>query len=119
MPRNMSFAMTTEQFKNQSKTVTRRFGWAFLKPGDVVCGVEKAMGLKSGEKIKKLGLIEIVSVRTEALNQITQSDVIKEGFPDWTPDQFIDMLTNHYNNVAPTSLVNRIEYKYLKTEREQ
>lgn len=46
MPRNMSFAMTTDQIREQSKTVTRRFGWWFLKSGDVVCGVEKAMGLK-------------------------------------------------------------------------
>ena len=48
MARNMSFALTTEQFKARTKTVTRRFGWWFLKPGDVVRGVEKAMGLKPG-----------------------------------------------------------------------
>lgn len=112
MPRNMSFAMTTEQFNDKSKTVTRRFGWWFLKPGDVICGVEKGMGLKPGEKVKRLGLIEIVSVRKEPLNRITQSDVIAEGFPDWSPEQFIDMLVTHYK-VKPEALVNRIEFKYL------
>lgn len=112
MPRNMSFAMTTRQFKSRSKHVTRRFGWWFLRPGDVVQGVEKSMGLKKGERIKPLGLIEIVSTRAEPLNAITAEDVVKEGFPDWTPRQFIDMLVQHYNT-DPESIVNRIEYRYL------
>ena len=72
MPRNMSFAMTKPQFLNRTKTVTRRLGWGFLKPGDVVMGVEKAMGLKKGEKVRKLGLIRIVSIRSEPLSAITQ-----------------------------------------------
>lgn len=109
--RNMSFAMTTDQFKARTKTVTRRFGWWFLKPGDMVCGVEKGMGLKKGEKINRLGVIEIVSIRTEPLNAITQEDVVREGFPDWTPDQFVKMLVDHYR-VDPTKSVNRIEYRY-------
>jgi len=112
MPRNMSFAMTTEQFRNRTKTVTRRFGWSFLKPGDVVRGVEKAMGLKKGEKIKELWLIKIVSVRREPLSAITQDDVVLEGFPDWTADQFIQMLVDHYK-VDPKTPVNRIEFEYL------
>lgn len=49
--RNISFALTTPQFKSRSKDVTRRIGWWFLKPGDVVMGVEKGMGLKKGEKV--------------------------------------------------------------------
>lgn len=112
MPRNMSFAMTTTQFKAKSKDVTRRFGWWFLKPGDVICGVEKAMGLKAGEKIRRLGLIEIVSTRSESLCDISQEDVVREGFPDWTPEQFVEMLVTHYR-VLPSSPVNRIEYRYL------
>jgi len=112
MPRNMSFAMTTEQVRAKTKTVTRRFGWWFLMPGDVVCAVEKAMGLKRGEKIERLALIRIVSTRAEALSEITQEDVIKEGFPDWSPDQFIQMLAHHYG-VLHSSVVNRIEFEYL------
>lgn len=112
MPRNMSFAMTTEQFKNKTKTVTRRFGWDFLKPGDIICGVEKAMGLQKGEKIKKLGMIRIISTRKEPLDAITKDDVIKEGFPDWIPSDFIVMLVLHYN-VSPKAMVNRIEFEYI------
>lgn len=40
MPRNMSFALTTSQIRDRSKTVTRRFGWWFLVPGDQVWAVE-------------------------------------------------------------------------------
>ncbi len=112
MPRNMSFAMTTDQFQNKSKFVTRRFGWWFLKPGDVVQGVRKAMGLKKGEKIDRLGLIEIVSTRAEPLNAITQEDVVLEGFPEFTPDRFIRMMTKHYG-CEQNSIVNRIEFRYL------
>ena len=50
MPRNMSFAMTTEQVRNQTKTVTRRQGWRFLNAGDILQPVVKGMGLKKGEK---------------------------------------------------------------------
>lgn len=112
MPRNMSFALTIEQFKAQTKTVTRRFGWLFLKRGDQVCGVEKAMGLKAGEKIKRLGYIRIVSVRTEPLNAITQEDVVREGFPDWTPEQFVAMIVKHYG-ASPVATVNRVEFEYI------
>jgi len=113
MPRNISFAMTTDQIIDRSKDVTRRFGWWFLKPGDKLCGVKKAMGLKKGEKIERLCMIEVVSVRKEPLNAITQEDVIREGFSDWTPQDFIDFLVKHYK-CDPAKPVNRIEFKYLE-----
>lgn len=104
--------MTTEQFKARTKTVTRRFGWWFLNPGDVVCGVEKAMGLKKVEKIVKLGLIEIVTTRMEQLDTITRGDVIREDFPGCSPERFVNMLVAHYG-CNPEATVNRIEFKYL------
>lgn len=108
----MSFAMTTRQFKNRTKTVTRRFGWWNLQVGEIVMGVEKCMGFKKGEKIKRLGPIQIMSTKKEPLNAITQEDVIMEGFPDWTPEQFINMLVKHYS-IKADEPVNRIEYKYI------
>jgi len=116
MPRNMSFAMTTDQFRDRSKDVTRRFGWWFLTPGDQVMGVEKSMGLKKGEKINRLGLIEIVSTGPEPLNAITPADVRREGFPNWTPEQFITMLVNYYK-VDPAETVNRIEFRHVKQDK--
>jgi len=112
MPRNMSCAMTTDQVVARTKTVTRRFGWKFLKPGDEIRLVRKAMGLKKGEKIEPLAMVRIVSTGLEPLNSITQEDVVKEGFPSWTPEQFVKMLCDHYG-VGPLSEVNRIEFEYL------
>lgn len=77
----MSFSLTTAQFKTRTKTVTRRLGWSFLKPGDLVMGCEKCMGLKKGEKVRRLGVIQITGVRRELLCHIHQTDVVKEGFP--------------------------------------
>jgi hypothetical protein len=108
--RNMSFSMTTAQMRAETKDVTRRFGWWFLKPGDHVMAVEKAMGLKKGEKAIQLYEIDIISTRGEPLNAITQEDVIREGFPEWTPGQFIQKLVDHYR-IDPSKLVNRIEFK--------
>lgn len=112
MPRNMSFSLTTEQVKNRIKEVTRRNGWWFLKPGDVVNAVEKAMGLKKGEKIKRICQLRIVSTRAEPLNVITDDDVEREGFPDWTRWDFIKMYAK-YNRCLDDDPVNRIQFEYL------
>ncbi len=112
MPRNMSFALTTDQFRNRTKDVTRRLGWDFLQPGDLLWGVKKAMGLQKGEKVERLGLIEVVSATPEPLEAITQEDVIGEGFPEWTPLQFIDFFCSH-NSVTPETIVNRIEFRHI------
>lgn len=112
MPRNMSFAMTTEQYSNRTKTQTRRFGWWFLKPGEVLNGVEKAMGLKKGEKIVRLGQHRVVRTRSEPLNAISQADVIAEGFPNWTPEEFVDFLVSKSGKPRDEP-VNVIEFEYL------
>ena len=111
MPRNMSFSLTTPQFKARTKTVTRRLGWWFLRPGMLLWGVEKAMGLKKGEKIVRLDLIIVVSTRPEPVNAITQADCVLEGFPEMSPPQFIEFFCTH-NKCAPDTLVNRIEYQF-------
>ncbi len=95
MPRNMSFSLTTEQVRNRQKTVTRRLGWRFLKPGDVLNACVKCMGLKKGEKIERICRIRVVDVMFEPLCFITLGDVIREGFPDWGPQDFIQMFCRH------------------------
>ena len=109
----MSFAMTTGQVRARSKDVTRRFGWWFLKPGDIVNAVEKSMGLKKGEKIVRLCQIRIVSTRAEPLNQIAVEDMPREGFPDMTTSAFVQMLVDNYR-CDPAKPVNRIEFEYLE-----
>ena len=112
MARNMSFMLTTEQVRNRTKTVTRRIGWDFLKPGDIVNAVEKGMGLKKGEKVKRICQIRIKSNWSEPLYRITKDECIKEGFPEMNPDEFMDMFIRH-NKVWAMCPVNRIEFEYV------
>ena len=111
--RRISFTLTIEQVRGQTKTITRRIGWDSLKVGDRLQPIEKGMGLKKGECQVLLGSpIEIVSTRKEPVSAITQSDVIDEGFPHWTTVEFIDFLCSK-NKCKPSTIVNRIEFKYL------
>ena len=113
MPRNMSFALTEQQVRDKTKTVTRRQAWRNLKPGTLIQPVQKAMGLKKGEKVTKLGgLIRIVSNTSEPICSISKEDVMREGFPNFTQQQFIDMYCQH-NNVKPTDYCRRIEFRYV------
>ena len=120
--RNMSFALTTDQIRNKTNTVTRRFGWWFLHPGDQIRPVLKGMGLKKGETIQTLlpdgQCIQVVSGRSEPLNAITKADCILEGFPDMQPADFIAMLVKHYR-CDPAAKVNRIEFKYIDEGQEE
>lgn len=113
MPRNMSFALTEQQIVEGTKTVTRRFGWKFLKPGERLYAVHKCMGLKKGEKVRKLRDIRVLSVRREPLNSITPEDCVAEGFPGLSPDEFVAMLLAESKDKKPTDLVTRIEFEYL------
>lgn len=110
MPRGMSFWLTTQQMRDEIKDVTRRLGWKFLKPGDVVNAMEKCQGLKKGEKQVLIGQISIISIRSEALNEITQEECVREGFPDMTPGEFVEMFCKA-NGCSPGEPVNRIEFK--------
>lgn len=113
MPRNMSFALTTEQVRNQIKTVTRRQGWANLNPGTLLQPVVKGMGLKKDEKVEKIGgLIRVLSVRCEHIFQITQAEVIREGFPDMGNGEFVDMYCEA-NKTHWSDICHRIEFEYI------
>jgi len=112
MPKNMSFAITTRQMYEGTKDVTRRLGWSTLDAGDIVCAVEKGMGLKKNEKVRRIGLIEIVSVTQEPLWKITKADVVREGFPEMTAAEFVDMFCATHK-CTMYQLVNRIEFRRL------
>lgn len=91
----MSFALTEPQLMDGSKTVTRRTGWANLKPGTRLLAVRKAMGLKAGEKVQPLCEIEVISVKRITLDDIDRADCIAEGFPHYWPDDFTAMFRKH------------------------
>jgi len=116
--------LTTEQIRNRTKTVTRRLGWKTLKPGDLLQGCVKCMGLKKGEKPEKLAVIRVVNVRREMLHDMlaihNDHDPIgaygniecrKEGFPHMCPVNFVEFFCDHMG-VQPSQVVTRIEFEY-------
>lgn len=111
MSRLMSVAFTEAAVRDRSKTVTRRLGWRFLKPGDRLTLCRKVMGRKADEPLVRIAEVEVVSVRRERLFAITDEDARCEGF---APDRwaFIDFFTEHMK-VSPSEFVTRIEWRYL------
>ena len=112
MPRNMSFMLTTEQARNRTKTVTHRLGWWHLKPGDIFQQVEKAMGLKRGEKVVKIHLCRVISIKHYTMSLFSKADCDKEGFPGWSRWKFMIFFAKA-NKCHMMTPVNRIEFEYL------
>jgi len=123
--KNMSFALTTRQYQLGRKTVTRRVGWAFLKPNDTVMGVKKGMGLKKGEKIKRLGAFYVISVRREALSrllvldQYSHDEMAKEGFPWLSPQKFVEFFIKTHKGCTINTEVTRIEFTRITPMEDQ
>ena len=112
MPRRMSFALTIPQFLDGSKTVTRRMGWTGLKVGDELIAVEKCMGLRKGERQVVLGRFVVTGCRREALDEMDQDEVDKEGFPDMCRSEFFDMFCRA-NKCNQWDIVTRIEFQKM------
>lgn len=120
MARNQSFAMTKDPYRNRTKTVTRRLGWKFAKVGDVTNGCEKCQGLKKGQKVVVMGQHRFTDLWWERLDRMIDeseygaAEVIKEGFPEMSPGQFVEMFCKA-NKCEPDILVHRMEFEYLIT----
>lgn len=118
MPRNQSFFHTKKQYLARTKTVTRRDGWAFARVGDIVNGCEKCQGLRKGETIVVMGQHRYIDLRWEPLCRMIDEpdygaqEVIKEGFPDMTPTEFVAFLCN-VMKCTPKKLVHRMEYVFV------
>ena len=109
----MSFSLTTRQMRARTKTVTRRLGWWFLKPGDLLCAIEKGRGLKKGEKVKRIAIIRVVSTGPERLNLITAQDVKLEGFTGITAEGFVEEFCRIHRGCKPETEVNRIQFAFV------
>ena len=112
MPRNLSVAATIDQVRNRQKTVTRRVGWKSLKAGQILNLVEKSMGLKPGQKVKRICQVVVTQVTQEPLSAVTDLDVEKEGFPGMSREDFIAKFQRIYK-IKEDDLVTRIRYDYL------
>lgn len=119
MPRLMSVAYTEDAVRRRAKTVTRRKGWAYLRPGERITLCRKVMGRKPGEPLVRIVDVEIVDVRREPLGEITADDVAREGFPELTPAAFVDRFFVQAQGIAAETVVTRIEWRYLDTDASQ
>lgn len=120
--RNMSFALTTQQVRAKTKTVTRRMGWTNLKVGEQIMACEKCMGRKKGEPLVRLCVLEVVSVRREKLGALSDDpaygigEIRREGFGDnpelcW-PSDWVPWFCASHKGCTPDTEVTRIEFKY-------
>lgn len=117
--RNMSFALTTQQVRDQTKDVTRRMVWLHLKPGEQFQPVLKCMGLRPGEKIERINApVTVVSIRREPLRRMIgdpdygREECRREGFPHLSPSEFVEMFCKSHKGCTPESIVTRIEFSY-------
>ena len=119
MSRLISMALTEAAVLERRKSVTRRLGWRFAKPGDRLTTVRKSMGRrrKDGtlEPLVRFGDIELTDTRRERLDVITAEDVVREGFPSWTPEEFVAFFCEHMK-CKPDTEVTRLEFRYLDEE---
>ena len=132
MSRLMSVAMTTQAVIERRKTVTRRKGWLFLKPGDRLTLCRKVQGRKAGEPLERLAEVEVTSVCREALLELLRRDyattfppaptdyakreVAREGFPGMDPAEFVQRFFQVAQRMSPMDEVTRIEWRYLDGE---
>jgi hypothetical protein len=128
MSRLMSVALTEQAVVERRKTVTRRLGWRFLKPGDRLTLCRKVQGRKQRdgtvEPLVRLAEVEVTDVRRERLWHITDEDVVREGVD---PGLFEEHYTDSGQptpmawvtwfceamNVMPDDEVTRIEWRYV------
>lgn len=125
MPRLMSVAYTADAVVERRKTVTRRKGWQFLKPGDRLTLCRKVQGRKPGEPLERLAEVEVVSVRREQLRRMSDdldygcAETLLEGMaggPGIFPSFFIEHYFVNAQGMSRDDEVTRIEWRYLDSE---
>lgn len=114
--RRMSFALTERQLLDGSKSVTRRLGWASLRPGDELLAVRKCMGLKKGERQHVLARIRVKDVRREPLARASVlGEATREGFPELEGYKFVEFFCRAMR-CTPSAEVTRIEFEHVREE---
>ncbi|MGW4635549.1 hypothetical protein [Nocardia sp. NPDC004415] len=113
MPRLMSVSLTESQVRDRAKFVTRRTGWAYLRPGERLTLCRKVMGRRRGEPLVRIVDVEVLDIRRERLDAITPDDVTAEGFPAMSPQEFVEFFCRTHKGCTPASEVTRIWWRYL------
>lgn len=118
----MSVAFTEQAVIERRKTVTRRKGWLFVKPGDRLTLCRKVMGRKPGEPLVRIAEVEVVDVRREPLRRMLDDteygfdETAREGFPGTHPAVFVERYFIDAQGMKADDEVTRIEWRYLDGE---
>lgn len=119
MSRLMSVAFTEQAVRDRRKTVTRRKGWQFLKPGDTLTLCRKVMGRRNGEPLIRVAEVEVVSVRREHLHAMTLDpaygalEVELEGCAPMSAEDFVYHYFEWKQKIPRNTEITRIEWRYL------
>lgn len=119
MARLMSVAFTEAAVRERRKTVTRRKGWTFLKPGDRLTLCRKVMGRRNGEPLVRVAEVEVVSVCREHLHNMTldptygRKEVELEGCAPMSPEDFVYQYFEHKQGIPRNTEITRIEWRYV------
>lgn len=119
--RRMLFALTARAMRERRKTVTRRRAdtWTKLAAGDRLLAVDMHGG--------RLGVIEVVDVRVEPLDAISEADCYAEGVrrkvaglfglavEGMSPDSFVATYRRLHGG-EPDQPVRRIEFRHVDAE---
>ena len=123
MSRLMSVAFTEQAVRDRTKTVTRRKGWTFLKPGDRLTLCRKVMGRKPGEALERIVDVEVIHVQRHSLSDLLTCDpqeareeMALEGFPGVVPYEFVRRFFVVAQGMDVGDFVTRIEWRYLDDE---
>lgn len=95
-------------------------GWDKALPGDLMDAVEKAMGLKKGQSMVIIGRIQLIDVRKEPLGRMIaepdygKRECVREGFPDMSPDEFVEFFCRSHTGCFPDRIITRLEFEKLR-----
>ena len=110
---------TGPQLAAGAKTVTRRLGWWFLKGGEEIRAVERARGLRK-EAMRELRIFCVLTATKERLDRIVsdanygREECRLEGYPELSPEQFVEMFCDTHPGVSPPTAINRIHFRFVK-----
>lgn len=107
----LDFPYTKKYIKNRVQTVTHRVECPDIQPGDLFIACEK---FEDNEpcNILRHHQLRVVNKREEKLCNISQEDIYKEGFPNVTIAEYLDLFKRRYK-CKDEQVVTRIEFKYV------
>ncbi len=92
-------------------------GWRGLRAGDRLTLCREVMGRRRADRhvepLVRIVDVEVLAVGRERLDAITADEVVAEGFPEMTPEQFVEFFCDSHRGCTPDSTVTRIQWRYL------